>query len=178
MNEGTRWGAVCHKLSKALFCTLLTILASGSFLESADKADRTAAPALTGPGTPATIHQEIDLMASPDRIYEALLNAKQFSALSGGLPAEIVAEEGGAFSCFGAHIVGRTVELVPRRRIVQAWRVATWPEGVYSIVRFELKPQQAGTRLILDHTGFPAELREHLAAGWEDHYWKGLRGVK
>lgn len=65
-----------------------------------------------------------------------------------------------------------------KRRIVQAWRVATWPEGVYSIARFELRPQQAGTRVIFDHTGFPPELRDHLAAGWEDHYWKALRTMK
>jgi activator of HSP90 ATPase len=136
---------------------------------------------MTGPvvatASPTTIHQEIDMTASPDRIYDALLDAKQFGALT-GLPTEIAGGVGGAFSCFGGHIVGRNVELVPKRRIVQAWRVADWPEGTYSIARFELKPQQAGTRVIFDHTGFPPGLRDHLAEGWEDHYWKALRTLK
>jgi activator of HSP90 ATPase len=156
---------------------LLAGLAFVSFAERADTEDRKTGPA-AATASSATIHQEVDLEASPDRIYDALLDAKQFKAITGGFPTEIAAEAGGAFSCFGAHIVGRNVEIVPKRRIVQAWRVATWPEGVYSIVRFELKPQQAGTRVILDHTRYPPELREHLAAGWEDHYWKGLRSIK
>src|SRR5438309_1234443 len=40
------------------------------------------------PGESIKIHQEIDFKASPQRIYEALLDAKQFAAFS-GRPAEI-----------------------------------------------------------------------------------------
>lgn len=121
-----------------------------------------------------TIHQEVDLKASPQRVYEALLDSKQFTAFSGS-PAEIDGRVGGAFSVFGGHIVGRNVELVPNQRIVQAWRVVTWPEGVYSIARFELKGQGAGTHLAFDHTGFPEKLRDHLAEGWQSHYWTMLQ---
>ena len=59
-----------------------------------------------------TIHQEIDFTASPQRLYEALLDAKQFTAFS-GRPADINREVGGAFSLFGGHTVGRNVEVVP-----------------------------------------------------------------
>jgi len=76
---------------------------------------------------------------------------------------------------FAGHIVGRNVELVPGQRIVQAWRVVTWPEGVYSIARFELKSQAAGTHLVFDHTGFPEDLRDHLAEGWQSNYWALLQ---
>jgi activator of HSP90 ATPase len=67
------------------------------------------------------------------------------------------------------------VELIPGHRIVQAWRVVTWSEGVYSIARFELKAQGSGTHVVLDHTGFPEELRDHLAEGWQSHYWALLQ---
>jgi activator of HSP90 ATPase len=87
-----------------------------------------------------TIHQDIDFNTSPEHLYEALLEAKQFTEFS-GRPAEINREVGGALSLFKGHIIGRNVELIPNERIVQAWRVVTWPEGAYSIVRFELKPQ-------------------------------------
>jgi len=43
-----------------------------------------------------TIHQEIDFSASPQRLYEALLNSKQFSEFS-GRPAEINGEVGVPF---------------------------------------------------------------------------------
>jgi activator of HSP90 ATPase len=121
-----------------------------------------------------TIHQEIDFTASPQQLYEALMDSKQFAAFS-GRPAEINRELGGAFSLFKGHIVGRNVELVPNERIVQAWRVVTWPEGVYSIVRFDLKPQGTGTHLVFDHIGFPEGLHDHLAAGWEENYWTLLK---
>ena len=121
-----------------------------------------------------TIHQEIDFTASPQQLYEALLDSKQFAEFF-GRPAEINREVGGAFSLFKGHIIGRNVELIPNERIVQAWRVVTWPEGAYSIVRFELKPQGSGTRLVLDHIGFPEGLHDHLAAGWEENYWSLLK---
>lgn len=59
--------------------------------------------------------------------------------------------------------------------VVQAWRVVDWPEGVYSIVRFELQSQASGTKVTLDHTGFPADLAEHLESGWQENYWTALR---
>jgi activator of HSP90 ATPase len=121
-----------------------------------------------------TIHQEIDFTVSPQRLYEALLDTKQFAAFS-GRPAEIDRTAGGAFSLFGGHIIGRNLELVPNQRIVQAWRVVTWPEGAYSIARFELKAQGSGTRLVFDHIGFPEGLHDHLAEGWESNYWALLK---
>jgi activator of HSP90 ATPase len=123
---------------------------------------------------PETIHEELEFPVAPHRVYEALLDAKQFGAFS-GVPAEINREAGGAFSLFGGQITGRNVELVPDRRIVQAWRAASWPEGVYSIVRFELQAQGAGTRMVFDHTGFPPKLRDSLASGWQAHYFGPLK---
>ena len=130
--------------------------------------------ALAQPNKSITIHQEIDFNASPQLLYEALLDANQFTAFS-GRPAEINREVGGAFSLFGGHIIGRNVELLPNHRIVQAWRVVTWPEGVYSIAKFELKPHGSGTRLVLDHIGFPEGLHDHLAEGWDSNYWMLLK---
>ena len=131
-------------------------------------------PSPEDPLTSITIHQEIDFTVSPQRIYEALLDAKQFTAFSGS-PAEINRDVGGAFSVFKGHIIGRNLELVPNQRIVQAWRVVTWPEGVYSIARFELQAQGSGTHLIFDHIGFPEGLHDHLAEGWETNYWDLLK---
>jgi len=121
-----------------------------------------------------TSHQEIEFNATSQQLYDALLDSKQFSEFS-GRAAEINREVGGAFSLFKGHIIGRNLELIPNERIVQAWRVVTWPEGAYSIVRFELKPQGSGTRLMLDHIGFPEGFHDHLAAGWEENYWSLLK---
>jgi activator of HSP90 ATPase len=120
-----------------------------------------------------TIHQERDFDASPARVYRALVDAREFSALTGGA-ADIGGEPGAPFSAFGGMITGRQLELVPDRRIVQAWRSGGWGEGVYSIVRFELKGDRSHTRVSLDHTGYPDGESEHLAAGWDANYWEPL----
>jgi activator of HSP90 ATPase len=131
--------------------------------------------------TAESIHEEVVFKASPKRVYEALTDAKRFDKLVelSGLsmkdaPTQISPEVGGAFSLFAGHIVGRHIELVPNRRIVQAWRVVVWNPGVYSIAKFELAEQGPGTKLIFDHTGFPEGLAQHLADGWKEHYWDTL----
>jgi activator of HSP90 ATPase len=138
--------------------------------------------------TAESIHQEISFNASPSRVYEVLIETKQFdkvielagghSAALGTEPTNISNQLGGAFTLFGGHIIGRQIELIPNERIVQAWRVVDWAPGIYSIANFELKEQSSGTRIgtriVFDHTGFPKGLGEHLAAGWKGHYWEPL----
>jgi activator of HSP90 ATPase len=131
------------------------------------------------PSTPAnqartSLHQEIELKASPQRIYEILLDSKQFAAFT-CMPANIDSAAGGAFSMFGGMIVGRNVELIANQLIVQAWRPTHWDPGVYSVVKFELKPQGTGTLLILDHTGFPEGEYDSLFKGWGLRYWDPLK---
>ena len=121
-----------------------------------------------------SLHQEVDFSVTPQRIYNALLNQNQFAALT-GLAAEVDAKPGGAFSTFGGIITGRNIELVPNQRIVQAWRPTHWDPGVYSIVKFELKPEAAGTKIILDHTGFPEGDYDSLDSGWKPRYWDPMK---
>jgi activator of HSP90 ATPase len=120
------------------------------------------------------LHQEVDLRASRQRIYEALMDSKQFAAFS-GFPAEIDPKAGGAFTMFGGLITGRNVELIANQRIVQAWRPSSWDAGVYSIVRFELKEHAPGSRIILDHTGFPEGEFGGLDSGWHERYWEPMK---
>ena len=120
-----------------------------------------------------SIHYDLNFKASPERLYAAILDQKQFAAFS-GMPATIDPTPGGAFSQFGGLIVGRNVELILNQRIVQAWRPTHWDPGVYSIVHFEFKPRGAETALAFDHTGFPASDYDSLDWGWHNHYWSPL----
>ena len=122
----------------------------------------------------STIHQEIIFRASPKQVYDALIDAGQFRTVTGGAPTEINAEAGGAFSLFGGMITGRNIELIPNKRIVQAWRAGNWTEGAYSIAKFEIKEQGEETLIVFDHVGFPEGQDEHLAGGWNDNYWGPL----
>ena len=85
------------------------------------------APSTVANRTRTSLHQEVDFRASSQRIYEVLLDSKQFAACT-GMPADIDPKAGGALSMFGGLIVGRNVELIPNQRIVQAWRPTHWDE--------------------------------------------------
>ncbi len=123
------------------------------------------------------IHQETTFAAAPDAIYQVLTDAAQFSKMSGGAPATIDAKNGGAFSLFGDMIQGINIECVSGERLVQAWRAANWEPGVYSMVKFELVPEDGGTRVVLDHTAYPQGEEEHLDPGWKNMYWEPLQGM-
>lgn len=121
-----------------------------------------------------SLHQEVNFKATPQRIYNAFLDSKQFASIT-GMPAEIYPQAGSAFSMFGGMIVGRNIELVPAQRIVQAWRPNHWDAGLYSLVRFELKPRGTETTIVLDHSSFPEGEFDSLSAGWKSHYWDPLK---
>lgn len=133
------------------------------------------------------IHQERVFAAERVRVYAALTLQSQFDRivqLSGVMkadaktgmqnPTKLSMHPGGSFSLFGGYIVGRQLELVTDALIVQAWRAQGWPKGRYSIARFELSDHGGSTKLAFDHTAFPKGEAEHLAAGWQEHYWDPL----
>ena len=120
------------------------------------------------------IHHVIGFDVAPEMIYDELVRADNFAAWTDA-PAEIDPTPGGAFSLFGGQIDGRNIELVPGVRVVQAWRVAGWEAGQYSLTRFELRPEPPGTTLTFDHIGFPPEARQELDGGWHAMYWEPMR---
>ena len=121
-----------------------------------------------------SLHQEVDLPASPARVYHSLVDSKEFTAFS-GMPAEIDGKAGGAYSLFNKIIFGRFIELVPNTLVVQAWGDTGWGASMYSIAKFELKANGSGTHLVLDHTGFPERAYDHLYEGWGGHYWEPMK---
>jgi len=121
-----------------------------------------------------TIHQEVSFPATPETVYQALMCSEKHTSFTGA-PATISSDVGGEFACHDGVISGRNIELEPGKRIVQAWRAAFWDEGVYSIVRYELTSDgDGGTKLVLDHAGYPEGMGEGLASGWQTRYWEPL----
>jgi activator of HSP90 ATPase len=153
------------------FCSLATV---STGLAEAPQQTMQEKPATPANRARTSLHEEVELKSTPQRIYEVLLDAKQFAAFT-GMPAEIDPKPGGAFSMFGGQIVGRNVELVPNQRIVQAWRPTHWDPGIYSIAAFAFKPKAGGTLVVLDHKGFPEGDFDHLEWGWHNHYWEPLK---
>jgi activator of HSP90 ATPase len=132
------------------------------------------------------IHHEVIFKTAKQRVYELLTDTKKFDRViqlsdaknngmpPNGAPASISRDAGGAFSLFAGIISGRHIELVPNERLVQAWRPVHWKAGIYSIARFQLSDEGSGTKLVLDHTGFPRGEAKGLSDGWHKNYWEPM----
>ncbi len=121
-----------------------------------------------------SIKQSISFNTSPEKLYQALTSSSVFAKFTGA-PAEIAADEGGVFSTFGGQITGRHIVLSPSKQIIQAWRTGPWPEGVYSIVKFDISGSDSSSTVELEHTAYPDGAEEHLEGGWHKMYWEPLK---
>jgi uncharacterized protein YndB with AHSA1/START domain len=121
------------------------------------------------------IRHTVTIGAPPRQVYDALINEKKHAKFSGA-PASISRKVGGAFTCYGGHLSGINLELVPARRIVQSWRAKGWPAGTHSIVSFALSRKAGGrTRISFTHLGVPASRFKDINEGWRTFYWRPLR---
>lgn len=121
-----------------------------------------------------TIGQSANFRGSPHEVYEVLMDSRKHSKFTGA-KASISRKVGGKFSAYGKYIQGINLELVPARRIVQAWRGSDWPKGQYSIATFSLKRIKGGTRLVFTQIGVPDREYKGINQGWRDYYWRPMK---
>jgi activator of HSP90 ATPase len=122
-----------------------------------------------------TIKQKVHFNAPPEVIYGLLADSKKYSSVT-GKKAKIGKSAGAAFSVYGGQATGIMVELVRNKRIVQAWRGHSFPEGIFSMATFNLKPTaKEGTELILIHRGVPKELIPSIELGWRKYNWDPIK---
>ncbi len=113
--------------------------------------------------------------ASPLDIYEAWLDSEAHSQMTGA-EARISDKVGADFSTWDDYIRGRNLELVPGKRIVQAWRTSKFTgENEDSIVTITLEEADDGTLLTLVHSNVPDEQRNYEEGGWESNYFAPMR---
>jgi activator of HSP90 ATPase len=122
------------------------------------------------------IRHTLRFNATPQTIYQALMDSKKHAAFTGA-PATIDPKVGGRFAAWGPHLRGINVELIKNKRIVQAWRARNWRIGHYSIATFELKPAKQGTLLVFTQFGIPAKNAKSINEGWKTHYWQPLKAA-
>jgi uncharacterized protein YndB with AHSA1/START domain len=129
------------------------------------------------PSTPMTrtIRHKVTIGAPPKKVYAALIEEKRHAKFTGEA-AKISRKVGGPFSCYGGYLTGINVELVPAKRIVQAWRAKAWQAGIFSVVTFALARGAGGkTKVTFTHVGVPAANAKYIDAGWRTYYWKPLK---
>jgi uncharacterized protein YndB with AHSA1/START domain len=122
-----------------------------------------------------TIKQRVKFNAPPATVYDLLVDSSKHSAVT-GRTATISGTVGGTFSTSGNDVSGVNVDLVPGRRIVQAWRHRSFPEGIFSMAAVTLTPTpDGGTALVLTHRGVPKELIPETERAWREQYWARMK---
>jgi activator of HSP90 ATPase len=113
--------------------------------------------------------------AGPAEIYEAWLSSEGHAAMTGS-PTQVDGKVGGEFSAWDGYIFGKTLELTPNYRIVQAWRTSEFPEDAPdSHVEVLLENVAEGTKIILIHSNMPEDQVDSYRQGWEDFYFKPMK---
>ena len=123
-----------------------------------------------------TIRQTVTFCASPEQVYEVIIDSKKHESLSGE-KASISTEIGGAFTAWGEHISGFNLVLQPGRRIVQAWRAHDWWADHYSIVTIDLCKVDGGTELRFSQVGVPPHRFDGHSRGWIETYWRPMQDL-
>ncbi len=115
------------------------------------------------------------LPAPPEKIFRAWLSSEGHAAMTGS-PARVEPRVGGAFTAWDGYITGRTTQLKPYTRIVQAWRTTEFPEGsADSTIEIVLEAVEGGTRLTLTHTNIPEGQAESYEGGWDESYFTPMK---
>jgi len=115
------------------------------------------------------------LPATPAQLYKAWLSTKGHTLMTGSA-ARVSGKVGGKFTAWDGYIFGRTLELKPDQRIVQAWRTSEFPgDAPDSQLEVTLEKVRSGTRVALTHTGLPTGTASSYKQGWKDFYFTPMK---
>lgn len=106
--------------------------------------------------------------APPDEVYQALTNPISIQLWTGE-EAQMTTEPGSEFSLWEGSIVGKNLEFIDGKKIVQQWYFGDQPEA--SIVTIILHPDKHGTSAELRHTNIPDDDYQDIVEGWDDAYF-------
>ncbi len=112
------------------------------------------------------------LNATPGDVYNALTNAATIQLWTGEV-AEMEPIPGTEFSLWEDSIVGKNLEFVPGKKIVQEWYFGDQSEA--SIVTIILHETKDGASVELRHTNIPDEDYANIVDGWNENYFGSLR---
>jgi len=112
------------------------------------------------------------LNATPEEVYIALTNPFTINLWTNE-EAIMSTEPGSEFSILGGSIVGKNIEFIANKKIVQEWYFGD--EEPASIVTIKLHDHKEGTSFELVHTNIPDEVYDDISNGWDENYIGNLR---
>ena len=114
---------------------------------------------------------EFTLSGKPTRVMQLLTDPVLIRKWSGG-DGVLEKKVGGRFEMFDGWVYGEVLKITDNE-LAYTWKTTDWPEDTKPTeVHYLLKEDEAGTRVILKHTGFPNEdeMKSHKS-GWTDFFF-------
>ena len=111
------------------------------------------------------------ISAPPEEVYMALTNPATIQLWTGE-KAEMSTTPGSEFSLWEDSIVGKNLEFIEGKKIVQQWYFGDQEQD--SIVTILLHPHKQGTSIELRHSNIPDEDYDDIVDGWNQNYFGSL----
>ncbi|KAJ3209776.1 hypothetical protein HDU82_000138 [Entophlyctis luteolus] len=137
--------------------------------------ETTTAPS-TVKGAVSTITMNVEFVCSASDLFSTLLDPARVQVWTRG-PAIIKPEAGAEVSLFGGNVTGKILEIVPNKKIVQTWRLKSWPSSHYSTVTLTLEEQRESVTLRLSQTDVPIGEKELTTTNWTGYYFNGIKSA-
>jgi activator of HSP90 ATPase len=103
------------------------------------------------------------------------LSPRSHGAITGD-KVVISSRRGSKFRAFGGALWGRTLQAVPGRLIVQAWRSRAFHRSdADSTLILRFTPKGRSGRIDLVHVNVPNHDYHGVNKGWKNYYWKPWR---
>ena len=109
--------------------------------------------------------------APPEDVYQAITNPVTIQLWTGEA-ADMSTEVGSEFSLWEDSIVGKNLEFIENKKVVQQWYFGEQEEA--SIVTIILHTHPDGTSAELRHTNIPDEDYQDIVEGWNYSYFGAI----
>jgi len=117
------------------------------------------------------ISQSVVLPAPAESLFEMYTDPAKHAAITGA-PVTISFEPGSPFHAFNCVLTGATLQIIPRRLVIQSWRSTKFnDEDPDSTLILAFTPEGTNGRIDLVHLDVPAHNYQSVVEGWETHYW-------
>jgi len=76
-----------------------------------------------------TVSETYEFNTSADQLYQTFVDPQRVAAFTRTPPREFEPKEGGKFNLFGGNVEGTFKTLEQDKKIIQEWRLGSWPKG-------------------------------------------------
>ncbi|KAG0211367.1 hypothetical protein BGX28_008025 [Mortierella sp. GBA30] len=122
-----------------------------------------------------TLEESVEMQASAHDIYDVLLNQAKVIAWTRSNKSTIEAKVGSKFSLFDGSVTGEIKELIEDKKIVQSWRLSSWPAGHYSTVTMDISQSTNSTVIKVKQEGVPIGEQDITRQNWSNYYWAEIK---